>query len=148
MSYTLTQIRVLHAPPERVWRALTEPGALAKWNPPDGFFAEVHEFDLREGGKQRLSFVNLSTGERHSFGGSFLEVAPNERLVVSERFDDPNLAGDMTTTYRLRAVSLGTELTVEQQGLPDLIPEEACRMGWQQSFELLARLVEAEIKEG
>jgi uncharacterized protein YndB with AHSA1/START domain len=148
MSYTLTQIRVFRAPPARVWRALTEPAAIVKWNPPDGFVAEVHEFDLRVGGRYRMSFVNLGSGQRHSFGGSFREIVPNERLVATDRFDDAKLAGEMLSTYTLRAVSCGTELTVEQAGLPDAIPAEACRMGWQQSFELLTRLVEAEIPAG
>lgn len=146
MAYSLTQIRVLRAPPERVWRAITAPAAIAKWMPPDGFVAEIDEFDMRQGGHQRMSFVNVATQERHSFSGSFTKVVPNERLVILEQFDDPNLAGDMTTTYILRPVSLGTELTVEQRGLPDPIPAESCRLGWQQSFDLLTRLVEAEVK--
>lgn len=145
MPYTLTQIRVFRAPPDRVWRALTEPAAIVKWNPPDGFVAEVHALDLRVGGRWRMSFINLAGGQRHSFGGSYREVVPNEKLVATDRFDDPNLPGEMVTTYSLRMVSCGTELTVEQAGLPDAIPADACRMGWQQSFDLLTRLVEAEI---
>jgi len=145
MPYTLTQVRVFRAPPERLWRALTEPAAIVKWNPPDGFVAEVHELDLRVGGRYRMSFINLGNGQRHSFGGAYREVVPNEKLVATDRFDDPGLPGEMLTTYALRVVSCGTELTVEQAGLPDAVPPEACRMGWQQSFELLTRLVEAEI---
>lgn len=145
MAYTLTQARVLRAPRERLWRALTEPAAIVKWNPPDGFVAEVHELDLRVGGRYRMSFVHLGTGQRHSFGGSYRQIVPNEKLVATDRFDDAHLAGEMSITFTLRAVSCGTELTVEQTGLPDAIPPEACRLGWQQSFELLARLVEPEI---
>ncbi|HWP94253.1 MAG TPA: SRPBCC family protein [Gammaproteobacteria bacterium] len=145
MSYTLTQIRVFRAPPERLWRALTEPAAIVKWNPPDGFVAEVHELDFRVGGRYRMSFINLGNGQRHSFGGSYREIVPNVKLVATDRFDDANLPGEILTTYTLRVVSCGTELTVEQTGLPDVIPPESCRMGWQQSFELLTRLVEAEI---
>ncbi len=148
MPYTLTQIRILRAPPERVWRALTDPAALAKWNPPDGFVAEIHEFDLREGGAYRMAFRNFSTGQAHSFGGTWLEVVPHERLVATDRFDDPNLTGEMIASYHLRPVAMGTELTVEQQGLPDAIPEDACRLGWQQCFDVLARLVEPETSEG
>ncbi|MBX6322591.1 MAG: SRPBCC family protein [Rhodospirillaceae bacterium] len=145
MPYTLTHIRVFRAPPERLWRALTEPAAIVKWNPPDGFVAEVHELQLHEGGHYRMSFINLGNGQRHSFGGTYREVVPNEKLVATDRFDDENLAGEMLTTYTLRPVSIGTELTVEQAGLPDAIPAEACRLGWQQSFGLLTRLVEPEI---
>lgn len=148
MPYTLTQIRVFRCPPERLWRALTTPEAIVKWNPPDGFVAEVHELDLREGGRYRMSFINLGTGQGHSFGGRYLEVKPNEKLVATDRFDDERLSGEMRTTYTLRAVSVGTELTVEQAGLPDAIPAEACRLGWQQSFDLLTRLVEPEIPAG
>jgi len=148
MPYTLNQVRVFRAPPERLWRALTTPSAIVKWNPPDGFVAEVHELDLRVGGRYRMSFINLGTGHKHSFGGSYHEVKPNEKLVATDRFDDENLPGEMLTTYTLRPVSVGTELTVEQTGLPDAIPAEACRLGWQQSFELLTRLVEPEIPAG
>jgi uncharacterized protein YndB with AHSA1/START domain len=122
-----------------------EPAAIVKWNPPDGFVAEVHELDLRVGGRYHMSFINLSNGQRHSFGGTYREVIPNEKLVATDRFEDAKLDADMLTTYTLRAVSCGTELAVVQTGLPDAIPVEACRLGWQQSFELLSRLVEAEI---
>ena len=145
MTYSVEFKRVFTAPPERVWRALTEPAAIVKWNPPDGFVGEVHELDLREGGGFRMSFINLGSGERHSFGGSYKEVKPNERLVASDVFDDPSLAGEGQTIYTLRAVSCGTELHIEQSGLPDAIPVEACRLGWQQSLEMLGRLVAPEI---
>ena len=145
MPYALTQVRVFRAPPERLWRALTQPAAIVKWNPPDGFVAEVHELDLREGGRYRMSFINLGNGQPFSFGGEYREVIPNQKLVAANRFDDANLPGEMLTTYTLRAVSCGTELTVEQTGLPDAVPPESCRMGWQQSFDLLTRLVEAEV---
>lgn len=142
MPYTLTHIRILRAPAERVWRGLTEPSAIVKWNPPDGFYALVREMDLRVGGRFRMAFVNLATGQEHSFGGSYREIVPNEKLVATDQFEDPNLPGQMVMTYHLRPVSCGTELVVEQSGLPDAIPAESCRLGWQQSFELLARLVE------
>jgi uncharacterized protein YndB with AHSA1/START domain len=145
MPYTLTQVRILRAPAERVWRALFDPAAIAKWNPPDGFTAIVHELDARVGGRFRISFVNLTTGNAHTFGGEYRELVPNEKMVATDRFEDANLPGEIVTTYNLRSVSTGTELTVEQAGLPDVIPADACRLGWQQSFDLLARLVEPEI---
>lgn len=146
MPYTLTHIRILRAPIERVWRALTDPSAIVKWNPPDGFTAIVRELDFRVGGRFRISFVNFATGQEHSFGGSYREVVPNQKFVATDQFDDPALPGKVVSTYQLRPVSCGTELRVEQAGLPDAIPAESCRLGWQQSFELLARLVEPEIK--
>ena len=145
MSYTLTQVRILRAPPERVYRALLEPAALAKWNAPDGFTAVVHELDARVGGRFRISFTNFSNGQTHSFGGEYRELVPDERIVATDVFDDPGLPGEIVTTTTLRAVASGTELVVEQAGLPDVIPPDACRLGWQQSLDLLARLVEAEI---
>ncbi|WP_017523171.1 SRPBCC family protein [Pusillimonas noertemannii] len=145
MPYSLTQIRVFGAPAERVYRALIDPAALAKWNPPDGFTAVVHELDARVGGSFRISFINFTNGQTHSFGGEYRELVPNEKIVATDRFDDPDLPGEIVTTYLLREVSTGTELAVEQTGLPDVIPADACRMGWQQSLELLARLVEPEI---
>jgi uncharacterized protein YndB with AHSA1/START domain len=145
VPYTLTQIRVLRAPPERVYRALLDPAALAKWNAPDGFTAIVHELDARVGGRFRISFINFSQGQEHSFGGEYRELVPNEKVVATDRFDNPGLPGEIVTTTTLRAVSCGTELMVEQTGLPDVIPAESCRLGWQQSLDLLARLVEPEI---
>lgn len=145
MPYTLTQVRVLRAPPERVYRAFLDPAALAKWNAPDGFTAVVHELDAREGGRFRMSFINFANGQQHSFGGEYRKLVPNEQIVATDRFDTPALPGEIVTTTTLRAVAMGTEVTVEQAGLPDMIPPESCRLGWQQSLELLARLVEAEI---
>lgn len=145
---TLTLVRVFRAPAERVWRALLDPAALAKWNAPDGFTAIVHELEPRIGGRYRMTFVNFATGQRHAFGGAYRELVPNERLVATDRFEDPSLAGEMVTTYSLRVVPTGTELTIEQAGLPDAIPADACRHGWQKSLELLARLVEHEIPSG
>ena len=145
MPYTLNQVRILRAPPERVYRALLEPAALAKWNAPDGFTAVVHELDARVGGRFRISFTNFSNGQAHSFGGEYRELVPNERIVATDVFDDPGLPGEIVTTTTLRAVASGTELVVEQAGLPDVIPPDACRLGWQQSLDLLARLVEPEI---
>src|SRR5690554_3719888 len=145
MPYSLTQTRVFNAPSERLYRALIDPAAIAKWNPPDGFTAIVHELDARVGGRFRISFINFTNGQAHSFGGEYRELIPNEKVVATDSFEDDKLPGEILTTYLLRPVSLGTELTVEQAGLPDVIPAEACRMGWQQSLELLARLVEPEI---
>lgn len=145
MAYNLTQIRVFRAPTERVYRALLDPAALAKWSAPDGFTVVVHELQATIGGRFRISFVNFSNGQTHTFGGEYRDLSDNYRISVTERFEDDALPGEMTTTYTLNAVSVGTELKIEQSGLPDMIPAEACRMGWQQSLELLARLVEAEI---
>ncbi|MGY8523792.1 SRPBCC family protein [Paracidovorax citrulli] len=145
MPYNLTQVRILRAPVERVYRALLDPAAIAKWNAPDGFTATVHELDARVGGRYRISFTNFSSGQTHSFGGEYRELVPGERVVATDRFDDANLPGEMLTTFVLRAVSAGTELSVEQTGLPDAIPPDACRLGWQQSLDLLARVVEPEI---
>ena len=135
--------RVLAAEPDRVYRAFVEADALASWLPPYGFTCSVHEMDPRVGGGHRMSFRNFTTGDSHSFGGSYLELVPGERLVYTDRFDDPNLPGEMTVTVTLKAVSVGTDLAIEQQGIPDLIPPEACYLGWQQSLLKLAGLVEA-----
>ncbi len=143
MPYDLTQLRIFSAPAERVYRALLDPAAIAKWNAPDGFTAIVHELDARVGGRFRISFVNFGTGQRHTFGGEYRELVENERIVATDRFE--GIEGEMIVIYGLRQVASGTELTVEQQGLPNFIPADGCRLGWQQSFELLARLVEAEI---
>jgi uncharacterized protein YndB with AHSA1/START domain len=139
--------RVLRAIPERVYRAILDPEALVKWNPPNGFTAKVHQLDAKVGGTFRMSFTNFSTGKSHAFGGKYLELIPNERIVMTDIFDDPNLPGEMRTTYSLKAVSCGTELTVVQEGLPDAIPPEACCLGWQESLILLAKLVEVEIPD-
>jgi uncharacterized protein YndB with AHSA1/START domain len=138
---------VLRAKPERVYRAFIDADAMAKWLPPNGFTGKVHQMDAKVGGTYKMSFTNLTTGASHSFGGKFLELVPNERLRYTDRFDDPNLPGEMQTTVLLKAVSVGTELNVVQEGVPDVIPAEACYLGWQESLTLLAKLVEAEIPE-
>ena len=137
--------RVLRAPPERVYRAFLDADAMAKWLPPNGFTGKVHHLDARVGGTYKMSFTNFSSGHSHSFGGQYLELVPNERLRYTNRFDDPNLPGEMKTEVTLNRVSCGTELNVVQEGIPDAIPAEACYLGWQESLALLARLVEAEI---
>ena len=139
--------RVLRASPEKVYRAFLEPDALAKWLPPHGFTAKVHHLDAKVGGTYKMSFTNFTTGHSHSFGGKYLELVPHERVRYSDKFDDPNLAGDMQTTITLKKVSCGAELNIVQEGIPDVIPPEACYLGWQESLSLLAKLVEAEIAE-
>ena len=142
---TVTLHRVLRATPDRVYRAFLDPDAMAKWLPPNGFTGKVHEMDARVGGRYRMSFTNFSTGQSHSFGGTYLELRPNERIVHTDVFDDPNLPGEMQTTVTIKPVSCGVELHVLQQGLPAVIPVEQCYLGWQESLTLLAKLVEAEI---
>lgn len=139
--------RVLRAGPEKVYRAFIEPDAMAKWLPPHGFTGKVHHMDARVGGSYRMSFTNFSTGSSHAFGGTYLEIKPNELLQYTDKFDDPNLPGEMVTTITLKAVSCGTELTAVQEGIPAMIPAEACYLGWQESLELLAKLVEPEIPD-
>jgi uncharacterized protein YndB with AHSA1/START domain len=139
--------RVLRAPPERVYRAFLDPDAITKWLPPNGFTAKVHKMEARVGGTHRMSFTNFTTGRGHSFGGQYLELIPGERISYTDSFDDPNLKGEMQTTISLKKVSCGTELNIVQQGLPDVIPLEACYLGWQESLTLLAKLVEAEIPD-
>jgi uncharacterized protein YndB with AHSA1/START domain len=139
--------RVLRAAPERVYRAFLEPDAMAKWLPPYGFTCQVQHMDARVGGSYRMSFRNFSTGHGHSFGGEYLELVPFERLRYSDRFDDPNLPGEMQTTISLRKVSCGTELGIVQEGLPEVIPVEMCYLGWQESLTQLAKLVEPEIPD-
>lgn len=143
--YTVRLHRVLRAPPERVYRAFLDPDAMAKWLPPNGFTGKVHQLDAHIGGRYKMSFTNLTTGQTHSFGGEYLELVPNERIRNTDRFDDPSLPGEMVTTVSLKAVSVGTEVNIEQEGIPDAIPEEGCYLGWQESLALLALLVEAEI---
>lgn len=145
-THTIRLHRVLRAPAERVYRAFLDAQAMAKWLPPHGFTGQVHEIDARVGGRYRMSFTNLATGHSHSFGGSYLELVPHERIRHTDRFDDPNLPGEMVTTVTLRAVFCGTELNVVQEGVPGVIPAEACYIGWQESLQLLAHLVEAEAK--
>lgn len=137
--------RVLRAPPERVYRAFLDADALAKWMAPNGFTGKVHHIDARVGGTYRMSFTNFTSGNSHSFGGEYLELLPNERIRHTDSFDDPNLPGTMLVTVSLKAVSCGTELNIVQEGVPEVIPLEACYLGWQESLVLLARLVEAEI---
>jgi len=137
--------RVLRAPPERVYRAFLDADALCKWLPPHGFSAKVHHLDATVGGSYRMSFTNFSKGHSHSFGGRYVELVPNERIRRTDRFDDPNLPGEMQVTISLRQVFCGTELNVVQEGIPEVIPTEACYLGWQESLTLLAQLVEAEI---
>ncbi len=139
--------RVLRASPERVYRAFLDGDAMAKWLPPHGFTGKVHHIKPEVGGTYKMSFTNFTTGHSHSFGGEFLELVANERLRYTDKFDDPNLPGQMVTTVTLEKVSVGTELTVVQEGIPAPIPVEACYVGWQQSLMLLGQLVEAEIKD-
>ena len=137
--------RVLRTKPEKIYRAFLDADAMAKWLPPNGFTGKVHEIDAKVGGRYRMSFTNFSTGSSHSFGGEYLELVPNERIRHTDEFDDPNLPGQMVTTISLKPVSVGTELTVVQEGIPEAIPPEACYVGWQESLTLLTQLVEAEI---
>ncbi len=146
-THTVRLHRVLRAPSERVYRAFLDADAMAKWLPPNGFTCKVHRMDARVGGSYHMSFTNFTTGQSHSFGGEYLELVPGERLRYTDRFDDPNLPGVMETTVTLKAVSCGTELHVVQEGIPEVIPPEACYLGWQESLVLLAKLVEAEIRE-
>lgn len=138
--------RVLRSTPERIYRAFLDPDAMAKWLPPFGFTGKVHHLDAQVGGTYKMSFTNFSNQQAHSFGGQYLEMVPNERLRYANRFDDPNLSGEMTTTVELKAVFCGTELTVLQEGIPELIPTASCYLGWQHSLVQLAQLVEAEVE--
>lgn len=139
--------RVLKATPERVYRAFLEPDAVAKWIPPFGFTCQVHELEARVGGKHRMSFRNFTTGGGHSFGGEYLELVPFEKIRYTDRFDDPNLPGEIRVTVSLRQVACGTELNIIQEGIPEVIPVEMCYLGWQESLVQLAMLVEPEIPE-
>jgi len=144
---TIRLHRVLRAAPERVYRAFLDADAMVKWLPPNGFTAKVHHMDARVGGTHRMSFTNFSTGKSHSFGGTYLELTPHERIRYTDKFDDPNLPGEMQTTITLKNVSVGTEVSIVQEGVPAVIPAEACYLGWQESLTLLAKLVEAEIPD-
>ena len=144
---TIRLHRVLRATPERVYRAFLDPDAMSKWLPPNGFTGKVHHMDARVGGSHKMSFTNFTTGKSHSFGGEYVELVPHERIRYTDRFDDPNLPGEMQITVTLKKVSVGTELNIVQEGLPDLIPVEACYLGWQESLRNLARLVEPEIND-
>jgi uncharacterized protein YndB with AHSA1/START domain len=147
MPNTVQFHRVLRTTPERVYRAFLDAEAKVKWLPPHGFTGKVHHLDARVGGSYKMSFTNFTSGNSHSFGGEYLELVPHERLRWTDRFDDPNLPGEMTVTVTLKKVSVGTEVTIVQEGLPDVIPPDACVLGWQESLVLLAQLVEAEIPE-
>lgn len=144
---SVTLHRVLKATPEKVYRAFTEPDALTFWLPPYGFLGVVHHMDVRAGGSYRMSFTNFSTGNGHSFGGNYLEIKPNEFIKHTDRFDDPNLPGEMITSIWLKKVSAGTDLTILQEGIPAVIPVEMCYLGWQESLEKLTKLVEPEIPD-
>ena len=147
MPNTVRLHRVIAAKPEKVYRAFLEADAVASWLPPFGFLCTVHVLDAKVGGKHRMSFRNFTTGSSHSFGGEYKELVPSERLVYTDRFDDPNLPGEMKVTVELKAVSVGTEMSIEQADVPDLIPLEACYLGWQESLRKLAKLVEPEIRQ-
>lgn len=140
--------RVLRAPPERVYRAFIDPAAMCKWLPPHGFTGTLHEHEARVGGRYRMSFTNFSTGSSHSFGGTYLDLQPYERVRYNDQFDNPELPGQMLVTVSLKPVSCGTELSILQEGIPDLIPPEFCYLGWQESLDLLAKLVEPDIPDG
>ena len=142
---TVTLHRVLRAPPERVYRAFLDPDAMGKWLPPHGFTGRVLSMDARVGGSYRMQFTNFSNGQSHAFGGEYLELVPGERIVHTDSFDDPNLPGEMRTTITFKPVLVGTEVTAVQEGIPAVIPTEMCYLGWQESLQLLALLIEAEI---
>lgn len=145
MPSTIRLHRVLRATPERVYRGFLDADAMVKWLPPNGFTAKVYHMDAKVGGTFKMSFTNFSTGQSHFFGGEYLELTPHERIRYTDRFEDPNLPGEIQVTVTLKKVSVGTELNVVQEGVPDIIPAEACYLGWQDSLTLLAKLVEAEI---
>ncbi len=147
MPSTIRLHRVIATKPEKVYRAFVEPDAIASWIPPYGFLCTVHEMNATVGGGHKMSFRNFTTGESHSFGGTYVELVPGERLVYTDRFDDPNLPGEMNVTIELKAVSVGTEINITQEGVPDIIPAEACYLGWQDSLDKLRRLVEPEINQ-
>jgi uncharacterized protein YndB with AHSA1/START domain len=144
---TIRLHRVLRATPERIYRAFLDPDAMAKWLPPNGFVCKVHQMEAKVGGTYKMSFRNFTSGKSHSFGGTYLELKPHERLRYTDKFDNPNLPGEMETRVTLTKVSCGTELNVTQAGVPAAIPAEACYLGWQESLALLAKLVEAEIPD-
>src|SRR5882762_1543775 len=145
---TIRLHRVLRATPEKIYKAFLDPDAMAKWLPPNGFTAKVHKMDAKVGGTYKMSFTNFGTGKSHSFGGTYVELTPPERIRYTDRFEDPNLPGEMQVTVSLRKVACGTELTVVQEGIPAVIPVEFCYVGWQESLALLAHLVEPEIPDG
>lgn len=146
-THTVQFHRVLRTTPEKIYRAFLDADALAKWLPPNGFTCRVHHLDATVGGRYRMSFTNFGTGHSQAFGGEYLELVPNERIRHTDQFDNPDLPGEMVTTISLKAVSVGTELTIVQEGIPEAIPPEACHLGWQESLVLLAQLVEADIPD-
>jgi uncharacterized protein YndB with AHSA1/START domain len=148
MPSTVRLHRVIRTTPEKLYRAFTEADALSKWIPPHGFTCKVHQMDAKVGGSYKMSFTNFGTKQSHSFGGKYLELVPNERARYTDKFDDPNLPGEMITTATFKKVSVGTELNITQEGIPDAIPADACYLGWQDSLELLAKLVEPDIPNG
>ena len=147
MPGTVRLQRVLRSTPDRIYRAFLDADALSKWLPPNGFTGKVHQIDARVGGTYRMSFTNFTSGKSHSFGGEYLELVPNERIRHTDKFDDPNLPGEMVVTVTLNKVLVGTELNIVQEGIPDVIPADACMLGWQESLTLLTKLVEAEIPD-
>lgn len=147
MPHTVRLHRVIATRPEKVYRAFLEPDAVASWIPPYGYLCTVHELNAEVGGRHRMSFRNFTTSESHSFGGTYVELEPGARIAYTDAFDDPNLSGEMRTTITLAACSMGTELSIEQAGIPDIIPPEACYLGWQDSLDKLQRLVVPEIKQ-
>ena len=144
---TIRHHRVVRATPEKIYKAFLDPDAMAKWLPPNGFTGKVHQMDAKVGGTHKMSFTNFTTGNSHSFGGKYLELTPHERIVYTDKFDDPNLPGEMQTTITLTEVSFGTDLNIVQEGVPGVIPAEACYLGWQESLAQLAKLVEPEIPD-
>jgi uncharacterized protein YndB with AHSA1/START domain len=147
MPNTIRLHRVLRTSPEKLYKAFVDPDALVRWMPPNGYTAKVHEMDARVGGRFRMSFTNFTTGNSMSFGGEFLELIPDQQLRYTDQFDDPNLPGVITVTVTIKKVSLGSELHIVQEGVPDVIPEEACYLGWQESLSYLANLVEPDIPQ-
>lgn len=146
-THTIRLHRVLRATPERIYRAFLDADAMCKWLPPNGFTGKMHHLDARVGGTFKMSFTNFTSGKSHSFGGNYIELVPNERLHYTDRFDDPNLQGEMHVTVTLKKVSCGTEIDIAQEGVPAIIPAEACNLGWQESLILLGKLVEVEIPD-
>lgn len=147
MPNTIRLHLVLKAPPAKIYKAFLDPDAMARWLPPYGFTGKVHEIDPRVGGRYRMSFTNFTTGNSHSFGGEYLELVPDQKLVHTDRFDDPNLPGEMKVTVTLKAVSVGTEVEIVQEGIPDVIPPDACHLGWRESIAQLTNLVEPHIPD-
>ena len=144
---TIRLHRVLRTTPEKIYKAFLDPDAMAKWLTPNGFTGKVHQMDAKVGGTHKMSFTNFTTGNSHSFGGTYVELVPNERIRYTDKFDDPNLSGEMQTSITLKKVSCGTEVNIVQEGVPAVIPVEACYLGWQESLALLAKLVEPEIPD-